>query len=83
MWAGVFIGLVGAMWGKRPFTQIAIPIALFLYSIYELTFLMLYAHPLTQWQNWPTKSLFYIIITLFAAWGLNHSHARHYLIDNE
>ncbi len=77
-WAIMFVSLAGAMWGKRPFARHATPLALLLYGTYELTLLNLYAHPLTQWQNWPTNTLFYITITLFTAWGLNRSHSRLY-----
>jgi len=82
VWAVMFIGLAGAIWRKRPFTRYTTPLALLLYGTYELTLLNLYAHPLTQWQNWPINTLFYIFITLFTAWGLNRSRSRHYYIDN-
>jgi hypothetical protein len=78
VWAVVFVGLAGAIWRKRPFTRYTTPLALLLYGATELTILNLYAHPLTQWQNWPTNSLFYISITLFTAWGLNRSRSHHY-----
>lgn len=82
VWAVMFIGLAGAIWRKRPFTRYTTPLALLLYGTYELTLLNLYAHPLTQWQNWPINTLFYIFITLFTAWELNRSRSRHYYIDN-
>ena len=78
VWAVMFVGLAGAIWWKRPFSRYATPLALLLYGTTELTILNLYANPLTQWQNWPTNSLFYISITLFTAWGLNRSRSRLY-----
>ena len=78
VWAVMFVGLAGAIWGKRPFTRTITPLALPLYGTTELIILNLYANPLTQWQNWPTNTLFYISITLFTAWGLNRSRSRLY-----
>ena len=78
VWAVMFVGLAGAIWGKRPFSRYVTPLALFLYGTTELTILNLYANSLTQWQNWLTNSLFYISITLFTAWGLNRSRSHHY-----
>ena len=78
VWTIVFIGLAGAIWRKRPFTRYTTPFALLLYGTIELVILTLYAHPLTQWQNWPSNILFYSTITLFTAWGLNRSRSHHY-----
>lgn len=78
VWAIVFIGLAAAIWRKRPFTRYTTPFVLLLYGTTELAILNLYAHPLTQWQNWPSNILFYSIITLFTAWGLNRSRSHHY-----
>jgi len=78
VWAILFVGLAGGVWRKRPFTRYAVPLTLLLYGAYELSTLLLYAHPLTRWQNWPTNTLFYITITLFTAWGLNRSRSHHY-----
>jgi len=78
VWAMMFVGLAGAIWRKRPFSRYVTPLALLMYGTYELAILNLYANPLTQWQNWPTNSLFYISITLFTAWGLSRSRSHHY-----
>ena len=45
VWAVVFVGLAGAIWGKRQFTRYLTPLALFLYGTTELIILNLYAHP--------------------------------------
>ena len=79
LWAVVFLGLAAALWGKRPFTRIAIPITIGVYGGYEVGLQTILAPTPPLRAGWRFTLLLYTGITLYTAWALNRTTAKVYL----
>lgn len=78
IWAGVLGGSGIGLWRKRPFTRRFIPLTLFLYALYELSLVWLFAQTLLARQGiWP-QAVLYALLIGFSWWGLNRTAVNHY-----
>jgi hypothetical protein len=72
-----------ALWQKRPFTRRAIPAILFVYAIYELGLLLVFAQAGSARSSWPINTLFYVVIIVFSYWALNRTAVTAYFRDQQ
>lgn len=67
-----------ALWQKRPFTRHAIPAILFVYAVYELVLLLIFAQAGPARSSWLINTLFYLFITVFSYWALHRTAVASY-----
>lgn len=73
IWALLFWGVAFALWRRRPFTRWAVPLLIFLYTVYEVGLIAFFAQsPLAQ-LRWPVTAVAYLVVILFTYWALNRS----------
>lgn len=82
IWSVVFIALGVAIWFRRPWVRTAVPVALFVYTLYHLTLLILAQSPPAQ-AGWPADALFGLAGTLFSLWALRRTAAAAYFAQVE
>lgn len=78
-WAVVAFGLAAALWQRRPWTRIAIPVAGALFLIYHLGLLSFSLSSIAQ-QGWSGNLVIGLILLTFVTWSLNRPEARAYLM---
>ena len=78
VWALWFGGLVIALRQRRPFTRRAIPIALLLYAVYELSLTITITQPQPGQSSWLVNTLFYLLLIVFSTWALNRTAVMPY-----
>ena len=77
-WASLFFGLLIALWGRRPLARKTAPIAMIVYSLYQLAFLLFFTQSNTIQQNLLSHTLFYIGVSTLFFWALNRPTAQAY-----
>jgi hypothetical protein len=78
IWACVWWGMMVALWQRRPFVRRAIPIALLLYAVYEVSLTIIFAQAQPAQSSWLLNSLFYLIAILFSYWALHRTAVSSY-----
>ncbi|MEW5985632.1 MAG: hypothetical protein AB1791_03265 [Chloroflexota bacterium] len=83
VWAVVWLGLAVALWRRRPFTRLALPVAWLLYVLYHLALLFFFVRSSVAQAGWLGYTLPALFILLYVTWVLNRPAARRYFGSNE
>lgn len=78
VWMLLFWGAALALWQKRPFTRYIIPAILLIYTVYELSTLLLFVQAEPARSSWLINTLFYLFCVGFSYWALNRTAVTSY-----
>ncbi len=73
VWGIVFFGLGDMLRRKRPFTRRLIPLSIFLYALYEMGLIILFAAAAPARQSLLLDALLVLSGVLFSGWALNRT----------
>lgn len=82
IWAILFLGAAAALWQRRPFIRLAIPILLLLYAIYELGLILVFAQTSLAWQGMALNAILYAVTILFSQWALGRKATQAYFAQS-
>ncbi len=77
-WAVLFLGLMAALWQKRPFTRWATPVIFTAYGLFDIIWQALFVKISIGSSTWLSSILFYPGLIIFSVWALNRPAAKLY-----
>lgn len=83
VWMLLFWAAALVLWQRRPFIRRAIPSMLFIYAVYELSLLLIFAQAGPARSSWRVNALFYVVIIVFSYWALNRTAVTAYFRDQQ